>query len=334
MRSSICVLSSALFIIACGGSGQARHETMSPAVDESAQEPGLAPLPFALDHWGSVLPAGARAVMGADLPALLASETMQIGLTVTETRQHWDALHQVGEQCGVSPSADVHTVVAAAYAGQHVAAVSKGHFDRDRVAACVDQMVAEHGLVVEMVEIEGREVFAGTWQGQHFWLLIPREGVAIVTSAAELMAAILRADTARQETDKGQLNAWLDRVSQQQPLWGASELPPRSQLATGFMSLLSQHVGGPPVGMYGSADLGAGLASRVSLVMQADADAGAVVSEARSQLSIIGPALSLQGMGFLLDGLSLGSKGPLIEIGLTLTADQVARLAAKIAPDA
>lgn len=334
MRGSICVLSSILFLTACGGAGQARHETTPPATDESPPEPGPAPLPFALERWSSVLPAGAQAVVGADLPALLASETMQIGMKVTQTQAHWDALRQVGERCGISPSRDVHTVVAAAYPGQHMAAVSKGDFDRARVAACLDEMASDHGMAVETAELEGREVFAGTWQGQPFWLLIPRDGVAIVTSAAELMTTILSADTARMETDEGPLRAWLERVPQQQQLWGASQVPPRSELATGFMSMMSHQVSGPPVGMYGAADLSAGLASKVTIVMQADADASAVVSEIRSQLSIIGPAFSLQGVGFVLDGLSLGSKGPLIEIGMTLTAEQVARLAAKIAPDA
>ena len=315
---------------ACGGAAQAPHETVA-----EPEPPPPPPSPFASADWRDVLPAGPLAVVGMRVPAVFESEPMQLMLATDPVAQStFENVRQAAQACGLAFPADLHTVRAGWYSGADVVALGRGSFDQQTIAACLSDLAASRNATFETTEIAGYWVSAfDDGMGTSGWLSVPVAGTLVLTNTRAALEATLRADAVRMADEDSALTAWLARVPQDKPLWGAGVVVPGAELASVFVSMMGGRVEAPAAA-YGFADFESGMEAELHVAMQGEADARALLGRINQQLTFVRAGLALDGSGFLLDRLTLGTEEAIASARVALTVEDLEFIRGRVAPAA
>jgi hypothetical protein len=297
-------------------------------------QPEPPPRPAVSSDWREVVPAGPQAVIGMNITRLSRSPLIEaviesIAAQDPETAAIVDTLREVGGACGMQLSRDIHSAVMAFYYGEGApasAVVVKGKFEEARIVDCATRMAQRMNSALSTVEISGYKVYSSPGARDSGMACVPRPNLMIIASDHKTMETILAAESPRFGSERTELSAVLFELPQDRSLWGAGIIQPGSDVADYVKQATSGALSQSGGTVYGHAEIQDGIDGQGGLVLASAQDASFLLEWANNQIAMVRGLLLTQGLGSLLDGLSLATKGERLTVSLSLSAAQIHKL--------
>jgi hypothetical protein len=297
-------------------------------------QPEPPPRPAVSSDWREVVPAGPHAVIGMNITRLSRSPLVEavvesIAAQDPEAAGLLDMLRAVGGECGMRLSRDIHSAVVAFYYGEGTptsAAVVKGNFDEAKIADCATRMAQRMNSALSTLEISGYKVYSSPDAQDSGMACVPRSNLMIVASDQKTMETILAAESPRFGSERTELSAVLFELPQDRSIWGAGILPANSYIAQYLKQATSGALSQSGATVYGHAEIQDSIDGKGGLILASAEDASFLLEWSKTQISMLRVLLLTQGLGSLLDGLSLATEGKHLTGSLSLSAAQIHKL--------
>jgi hypothetical protein len=297
-------------------------------------QPESPPRPAVSSDWREVVPAGPQAVIGMNIIRLGRSPLVEalvetIVAQDAQTAQTLDVLRAVSGECGMELRRDFHSAVVATYYGERapaMVAVIKGKFDEARIVDCATRMAQRMNSALATTEISGYQVHSNPGAPEAGVVCVPGPNLMIIASDQATMETTLAARTPRFGSERTELSAVLFELPQDRSIWGAGVVPADSDIAGYVQQATSGVLSRPGLTVYGHAEIQDGIQGEGGLVLASAQDASFLLEWANAQISMMRTLLLTQGLGSLLDGLSLATRGERLTVSLSLSAAQIHKI--------
>jgi hypothetical protein len=276
----------------------------------------------------AAVPASAVVVIAADVGRVVDSPLVSRAIDQLASRDpdlavRWQKLH---DSCKLDFATQIKRVVLAV--GPHegpapgtgpVLMVVTGRLVESEFSACVRSMVGQGGGQLTAKSLGARTLYQAKDGNRTMFFAFGRADTVVLGSNEQFVTDALGAG--KKILDNPEMQTWIALADQKAPMWGVGRVDER--VRQGLVKVTDGQVTAGPVAFVMSADPTKGLKMEVDAVMATSADAKALESFAKTNLSVLGMASQAKSLGKIVDHVAIASDGVILRLKANLDLDDV-----------
>lgn len=311
------VVSSCLALLVAGcAKGSSPSVTPPP---QPAQSSG----PFDTGRWSDAIPAAPLVVVGVDVPALSAAPGLGglwDQLASTPEGEQAETLAKIGETCHFQPARDLSSLVVAVYGEDDLILVVRGQFDEPKIATCFEQIIAAMEAEVVRSSIHGHTVYRSSNESENARVAVPVSGTLVVAPTDAQLSRALAPDTAR-VADTEPLPPVFAGIAADRAVWFGVRFEGDLDLSETVPAMTGGALTAAPRAAFGSVDFDAAVTLELTLLMDDDAAASALVGFLESALPSVRAGFSSGLVPALIDGAAIAVDGNAVRITTSISRE-------------
>lgn len=277
----------------------------------------------------AAIPAGAHAVLGADVAQLAASPLVRHALRGVVERDPGlgERLAALQTRCKLDLAKDlthVHVALMGDSSARDVLLVAEGRFDEAAIVACVRaQLEADGGSVTPSAQGGMTVYLVKNPTASDVALGFGAAGTLVVADSEALVRRALDPAGAKLPGDAAAM-ARIARADTRAAIWGAGVLEPA--VGQGLMTAASGAIGAPGQAIWGHLAPSGGLRVELGVLMASAADAKALAALAQKQVAGYAVVAQGYGLGPAVRRVVCEAHGDVFTVRLDLGAEDLAKL--------
>ncbi len=280
----------------------------------------------------AAVPASAEAVVGADVPRLMASPVLaraaeQLLLRDATLAEKWSV---VQDACKIDPGKQLKRLMFAI--GPHmttpqpgtgpVIMVAVGNIPEASLQECIGKIVGKGAGSITGKPLDGRTLYVAKDGNRVMYFAYGRPDTVVLGSNEQYVTQAL--GTGQKAPDNPALAKWLALVDQNAPLWAVGTVDPA--LRDGLVKFTDGKVAHGPVAYYATASFTDGIKLELSAVMPTADDAKQLESYANTELALWVAAAQLKSLGSVVAKLQIVDEKEVLHFRIALTTDDLNQL--------
>jgi hypothetical protein len=276
----------------------------------------------------ATVPASAEAIVGADVPKLIASPVLeraaeQLLLRDASLAENWSI---VQDACKIDPNKQLKRLMFAI--GPHnkpqpgtgpVILVAVGAIPETSLEECVGKIVGKGKGSVTGKSSDGRTLYFAKDGNRTMYFAYGRPDTVVLGSNEPFVVEAL--GTGKKAPDNPALAKWLALVDQNAPLWAVGTVDP--MLRDGLVKFTEGKVAHGPVAYYATASFTDGIALELAAVMPSPEDAKQLESYANGELPLWIAAAQLKSLGTFVNKFKIVVENEVVHFRLALTTEDL-----------
>ncbi len=302
----------------CSDKKKSKDEPVTPKVVPASVE-GL-----------QAVPSSATALIGIDVPALIASPVVLRAVERMFARDTTlkEDLTAVFDLCKFDLATDLSAATIAIVPQtqgelEDSLLVAKGKFKEPVIRDCVGRYLKESGRSLEKSEVAGRSIYHEKAEDDlGLWFAFGSESTLLISSGRPLLMLAL-GDGPKVSQQKDGLARLLPKAKTTAGIWAMAKIA--GDVAAGMKQATGGKVN-PAKSVVGYVDFGEGVSTALELEMDTEADATALISMISEQLTAASMILQIDSLGRLIKKIEVSATSNWVRMDWALTEQELTDL--------